>query len=224
MPSNRRLVSMSWATTLAIVIIVGVGACGTTQATYTTPVASVSTGSGSQQGITENLSSYRPQVRTPSQMCTFLLVADVNVTGVGQAHWNTLTGTKPADASRLTVIQKGYYIYTPMKLTLQHIYIDHRPQPTQEFVSIGGQVGADRIILEDFPRVTSGRYLMVFTPTLMVGQNGFDATRLTLYSAFPISSLDIVKLQPKMIEQGQVSQQEVDMPLAQVAQQLASCK
>ncbi len=183
-----------------------------------------STGSGSQQGLTLKLTSDRFEIRTPGQMCTFLLVADVNVTGVGKAHWNTLTGTKPADASELTVMQKGYYIYTPMKLILQHIYIDHRHQPTQEFVSIGGQVGADRIVMEDFPRVTSGRYLMVFTPTLMFGQKGFDATRLTLYSAFPISSQDIVMLQPKMIEQGQVSQQEVDMPLAQVAQQLASCK
>jgi len=157
-------------------------------------------------------------------MCTFLLVADVKVTGVGQAHWNTSTGTKPADASKLTVMQKGYYIYTPLKLIFQHIYIDHRPQHTQEFVSVGGQVGADSITMEDFPRVTSGHYLMIFTPTLMAGQKGFDATRLTLYSAFPISSQESVMLQPKMIEQGQVSQQELDMPLVQVAQQLATCK
>lgn len=224
MQVKRRFVSMSWMTALAMVIIGGIAACGTTQATSTTPAAPVSTGSGSQQAITLNLDSYHPQLRNPSQMCSFLLVADVNVTGVGQAHWNTSAGTKPADASRPTVMQKGYRIYTPMKLILQHIYVDHRLQPTREFVFDGGQVGGDRISVDGFPQVKSGRYLMVFTPTLITGQQGFDATRLTLFSAFPISSQNVVMLQPQTVEQGQVSQQEVDMPLAQVAQQLATCK
>lgn len=224
MQAKRRLVFISWITALAVVLIGGIGACSTPQATSSAPAAPASTGAGSPQGITMTLGTYRGPVRTPSQMCGFLLVADARVTGVGQAHWNTLTGTKPADASTLTVMQKGYRIYTPMKLVLQHIYIDHRSQSTREFVLDGGQVGADRIIVEDFPQVTSGRYLMVFTPTLMVGQQGFDASRLTLNTALPINAQDIVQLQPKMIEQGQVSQQEVDMPLTQVAQQLASCK
>lgn len=230
MQTKRRALHTSWIGMVTFLVMIGLAACGTTQTTSGTPAASARTISqqgstlNSQQRLTLHFDGYRQEIRTPAQMCGWTLVAETNVTGVGQGYWNTPGSTRPNDLSRKTALRNGYRIYTPMKLTFLHIYIDARRQPTHDFAFDGGQVGADRMSMEDYPQVTSGHYLMVFAPTMMAEQKGYDTARLTLYSAFPINSQGLVQLQPQIVEQGQVSQKEVDMPLSQVAQQLSTCK
>ena len=221
----HRVSRYSFTTIMILIFLLLMTACGTASANVTTS-SSASTpaiSTSSPQGLAIHLDAYRFEPHTPAQMCTGLLVADGEISGVGQSHWNTSDGKRPADASRQTVLHKGYRIFTPLKLSLLHIYIDHRHQPSQEFVLNGGQVGADHVSVDEYPQITSGHYLLLFSVTLITGQKAFDTSKPTLYSAFPINAQGIVQLQPKLVEQGQVTQQEVDMPLSQVTQELAQC-
>jgi hypothetical protein len=183
-------------------------------------VASVSP-SGGLHISTEGLA---PPFDSPAAMCTATLVVAGTVDGFGSPHWNTFDGQKTSDASFQTVATKGYLIYTPVRLTLSVIAVDRRADKSGEFDVMGGQVGSDSYRAAAFDRpAAGGRYLMVLFPGID-GTNSAQTERsIVLYRAFPIVASN-VQLRPKLVEQGQVSQQAVSVPLTSLLQQLANCK
>ena len=121
-------------------------------------------------------------------------------------------------------MRNGYAIYTPIHFSNMHIHRDQRHQPTNEFDTIGGQVGPDTFS-EDYPQVVpGGTYLLVFVPGIDPVANAYTEKSLVVAAAWPIDNQGMVILQHQTIEQGQVTQQEQRVPLSQETQQLAKCK
>ncbi len=226
----HRLARTLWLPSLAIVLLLALAGCEASPGANPTGranSASQSTTSQNvapQQGLNLHFDESRFEFNSPSLMCKGLLVAEGIVGAQGPSHWNTPTGSRPANLDRLGVIKGGYMIYTPIQFSSLHILIDYRTKQTHEFVTLGGKVGQDQFWIDGFPQLTvSGHYLMLFTPSQMVGVKGYNQDTLIVYNAFPIDAQGMVLLQPKIVEQGQVSQQEVKMPLSQIEQQLATC-
>jgi hypothetical protein len=67
------------------------------------------------------------------------------------------------------------------------------------------------------------RYLIVFTPGAVAGK-GISQAFLIASDVFSIDTEEMVLLKPRVVEQGRVSQEELKVPLSQVAQQLAACQ
>ena len=168
------------------------------------------------------------QFTTPASMCSAVLVAQVTIESQGIAHWNTSTGARPATATSANVVQNGYAIYTPVNFSGLTVSVDHRTQPTAEFATVGGQVGHDRYIINEFPQVTVGsRYVVLFAPAYNPATHATVESTLLVYDAFPITSQGVVILQAagSATEPGQGQPQpEISMPLSQLTQQLAACK
>lgn len=165
-----------------------------------------------------------PPFDNPTDMCTATLVAVGSVVGFGSSHWNTADGLRPMDASFKTVATNGYLIYTPVNLSLSVIPVDHRTSTTREFDVMGGQVGNDSYRAAAFDQPVTGRqYLLVLFPGIDGSRAVQSELSMVVYRAFPIIARG-VELRPKLVEQGNVSQQELVMPLPSILQQLAACK
>jgi hypothetical protein len=180
-------------------------------------------GSGSS-GLHVSSAGLGPAFDNPADMCTATLVAVGAVVAFGPPHWNTVDGQKPADASLQTISTKGYLIYTPVHLSFSSIAVDHRTNKTVEFDAMGGRVGNDSYQGTDFAHpVTGQEYLMVLFPGVDGTRSTQTQSSLVIYRAFPINSAG-VQLRSKLTEQGQVTQQELVLPLSAVLQQLSACK
>ncbi len=167
--------------------------------------------------------TFRISFNTPQLMCGAIMVADAGVSGYGTSHWNTPDGSRPAGANQETLIRGGYAIYTPLHLSSMHIHVDHRSQPTSEFDTIGGQVGADQYSM-GYPQVRpNNSYLLVFVYGINQQTQKDWKSVLVVTDAFPINSQGIVTLQGGSVEQGH-TYSAVTEPLSQITQQLANCK
>lgn len=179
-------------------------------------------------GITIDTSSYMLPFDTPARMCHAPLVMDATIAALGASRWNTPNGARPASADPNTIVRQGYLIYTPLQLSSPHIYTDFRQQPISVFATFGGRVGADRYIKGGFPQVVAGqRYVLVLIPGIDVPAQGQAPTWLAVAGAFPIDVQGIVTLRAAHSEGKGASAQQypaVTIPLAQLTQQLASCK
>jgi len=101
---------------------------------------------------------------------------------------------------------------------------DHRSQATNEYVVLGGIVSPDSWEDNSFPRPKVGqRVLMVFAPSQLAGGSRVTQATLLVYQAFSIDSFGMVTLQRQTIEQGQISEREVKLPLSEVRTDLSQC-
>ena len=192
---------------------IALAACGST------PAATA----GGEAPVQVNMANDRFVISTPAQMCGTLLVADGTLSSYGPAHWNTADGTRPPQLGEVELIRGGYTIITPFHLLQMTAEHDRRTTPTKEYAVSGGSVGQDSWHDSSLPRPGVGhRAVMVFVPTQVPGGT-FTQESLTLYEAFPIDSSNMVTLQPKTIEQGQISQTEVKVPLSELRSDLARC-
>ncbi|HEX9067555.1 MAG TPA: hypothetical protein VF807_02215 [Ktedonobacterales bacterium] len=95
-----------------------------------------------------------------------MFVADVVVGTPLATRWNTPDGTVPLAAARQgpeEVTRQGYLIYKMVQFTKMTVLQDHRPAPTKQFVTLGGQVGQDRYVMDGEPQRTPGQhYVVVF--------------------------------------------------------------
>ncbi len=105
--------------------------------------------------------------KQPLQLCNAPLVADVTVGKVGPAQWNTIDGKKPSleGLSASAVVHNGYFIYTEVQFSRLHPLFDRRTQPTEFFLTMGGQIGQDQYEMIGYPQLQAGqRYLIIFAP------------------------------------------------------------
>jgi hypothetical protein len=162
---------------------------------------------------------------SPARMCSAVLVVDAAVKALGPGHWNTPNGLRPPDLDKQTLFSKGYQIVTPLELSRQRLLLDRRHRPTTEFATLGGWAGEDYyMVFDGTAQLHPGvRYLIVFTPGAVAGQ-GISQALLIASDVFPIDAEELVLLKPRVVEQGRVSQEELKLPLSQVAQQLAACQ
>lgn len=211
---------------LALALLTSLAACGPT--TQQSQISSSNASGGSSSGLNIKLDVDRYEFKTPSAMCPATLVAEIVVGGHGQSHWNTPDGQRPANATKAVVLQQGYRIYTPVTFSKSRTLLDHRHNPTHEFVTLGGQIGPDQYQVDDFPQVVSGnRYLVVFAPGSQPAGLGKTEDWLVAYNAFPIDSQNMVELQHagSASEKGLgTPQPEVKIQLTQLEQQLATCR
>ncbi len=170
--------------------------------------------------------SDRVPINTVADLCHFSLVADVMAGALGQPHWNTPTGARPAGVLNVDVVtDHGYRIYTPLTFSKMAILVDHRQQPTSEYVQMGGKVGQDQIWNDSYPQLTSGsHYVVTLLPTIDTETQGYTEKILVVRDAFPVDEQGVVLFKPEIIEQGVVTQQEEKIALSDLARQLANCK
>lgn len=167
--------------------------------------------------------SDRAELNTPSAMCRALYVAVATVRGFGASHWNTSGGTAPSGDIDKAVRQLGYLIYTSILTADTKALVDHRTSTTAGLVAHGGRVGSIGIRDDAYPVLRTGAsYVLVFVPTIQGGADRIDPTVLVAHNAFPISG-DRALLQPRIVEQGRVTQQEVTVSLAELGTQLSRC-
>ncbi len=195
-----------------------------------TTVACGSSGSGqaSYPPLNLHFDADRYEFTTPQSMCPSVLTSEVMVGSHGQAHWNTANGQRPQIADSQKIVDQGYRIYTPVLFAQHHPLIDHRPAPTKEFVTVGGQVGQDRMFVDPFPQLQDGgHYVVVFGPGSQPAGRGKTADWLVVYDAFPVDGQGMVLLQaagsPNEPGPGQ-PQPEIKLSLTDLKQQLTACK
>jgi hypothetical protein len=202
---------------LTLMAAFSVAACGSLPA--------VGSGNSANGDVPVHVSvdSDRFEIITPAQMCGVVLVADGNVSAYAPGHWNTGNGKRPAGLDERGLIQQGYSIMTPIRLSAMTADRDRRTLPTAEYVVLGGMVGQDSWKDTSFPHPRMGlRVLMVFVPSQVPGGT-FTQQSLTLFEAFPIDSAGMVTLLPQTIEQGKVSQSEVKVSLIELRNDLSKC-
>lgn len=176
-----------------------------------------------QPAVHVNMANDRFEITTSAQMCGTLLVADGVVSAYTPSHWNTVDGSRPAQLGEIALIRGGYTILRPIEIKQLIADHDRRTTATREYVVAGGTVGQDSWRDSSFPRPAIGtRSVLVFVPTQVPGGT-FTQDSLTLYEAFPIDSSNMVTLRPQTIEQGQVSQSEVKISLAELRSDLGQC-
>lgn len=159
---------------------------------------------------------------TPQRMCHATLVADVTVSALMPAHWNTPDHSGPSTTDPYSIRQQGYAIYTPIQFSHMALHVDHRKGQVGEFVLYGGQTGP-YLFDVGFPKVTPGmRYILTFIPGYDVHAHAYTLKWLLVNDAFPIDAHDIVTLQPQVTEPDGTTP-AVTMPLAQLTQQLTAC-
>lgn len=152
------------------------------------------------------------------------LVAIVTVDSYLPGHWNTPDGTRPANLTSQNVASSAYTIVTPLHFSQMSTLWDKRAASTSEFVTQGGQDGQDKIIVEDDNQLLLGQsYLVFFYYSHLPYQNGSTQKQLYVAVSFPMKTPQIVIIQQKAIEQGQITQVEKTMPLAQIQQMLTRC-
>lgn len=184
-------------------------------------------GQASYPAIHVKMDADRYKYTTPQSMCSSILTSEVIVGSHGRPHWNSSNGQRPLITDSNAVVTQGYRIYTPLRFAQNHPLIDHRPAPTREFVTNGGQVGSDSISIDPFPNLRDGgHYIVVFSPGLMPAGRGKTADWLVVYDAFPIDAQGMVQLQaasPSNEPGPGQPQQEIKLSLTSLKQQLAAC-
>jgi len=153
------------------------------------------------------------------------LIADSTVGTIDSSYWDTPGHVGPPSLDTTTILNGGYFIVTPFRLSKMQPLLDHRQQPTQEYMFKGGQVGTVKMMKEDSPHPKVGyRYVMLFAQSYDPQTRAYTQSRLELVAAFPIDTQGMVLLDPQTTEQGVIRQPEVKIPLSQIQQQLAPCK
>jgi hypothetical protein len=201
---------------LTLVVSLAVAACG-----------APASGQATYPAIHVKMDVDRYEYTTLQSMCSAILISEVIVGSHGEPHWNTSNGQRPLISDSNSVVTQGYRIYTPLRFTQNHPLIDHRPAPTKQFVTDGGQVGSDSIAIEPFPVLRDGgHYLVVFSPGLTPAGKGTTTDWLVVYDAFPIDAHGMVQLQAASPTNepglGQ-PQPEIKLSLTSLKQQLAAC-
>lgn len=214
-----RLVSLGFG--LSIVLL---SACGSVAArSQALGESGVRSPSGPQEPLDIRVIVDRFVFDQPDLMCKAGLVADASVAALGPAHWNSADGSRAANLDREVALARGYQIVTTVRFSKFTVLIDRRHGPTLELAQVGGRVGQDQYWADGFPKlVPAQRYLVVFNAGL-AGGVGITQSLLLVYDAFPIDRQQMVLLRPQVIEQGRISQQELKLPLTQIAQQLSAC-
>jgi hypothetical protein len=127
-------------------------------------------------------------MKKPEDLCGPLLTSEVVAGPPAAARWNTPDGTLPLAVARQgarEVHRQGYFIYTLLTFTRMAPVRDQRQSPTQNFRSLGGQVGQDSYSVSGTPQLTpGGRYLAVFGRLAQTKglPTGGDADRLLRFS------------------------------------------
>lgn len=174
--------------------------------------------------VVVELETDRADLSTPAAMCKSVLVADLTVGSLERPHWNTPEGLRPANLSPTDVSQRGARIYTPFSAQRMTVLVDHRSQPSREYVAFGGAVGADRVSDDEYPQLSPGkRFLVVFTPSIDASGQSHTDRSLLAFSAYPIDAQGRVMIQMARVEQGKVSQSDVVVNVVDIASQLARC-
>jgi len=206
--------------TLAIVL----GGCGSTLAEQATPQASYAP-------LHIVLDADRLTLTKPEEMCNRMLVADVVVGAPIASRWNTADGKLPADVASKgarEVEKQGYFIYTIVSLSRMTPLRDGRQAPTQQFLTIGGQVGQDTYVVHEEPQLTPGvRYLAVFDhPTPVKGAPSGETMLLSF--AYQIDGQGMILFQragnPNEPSDGGALQPEIKTSLTSLRELLAACK
>lgn len=201
---------------LALVVSLAVAACG-----------APTSGQAAYPAIHVKVNVDRFEYTTPQSMCSAILVSEVIVGSHGEPHWNTPNGQRPLISDSNAVLTQGYRIYTPLRFTQNHPLIDHRPAPTKQFVTDGGQVGSDSIAIEPFPALRDGgHYLVVFSPGVKPAGKGQTTDWLVVYEAFPIDAHGMAQLQaasPTNEPGPGQPQPEIKLSLTSLKAQLAAC-
>lgn len=204
-----------------LILVTMLGACVPAQGS---DPSSMGTSTTPREGVHVLLANDQVEVTSPQEMCTWPLVADAVVASYGPSHWDTPDGSRPPGLTQFALIQQGYAIFTPVRFTRMTVNRDHRSQATTEYVVLGGIVWPDSWEDNSFPRPKVGqRVLMVFAPSQLAGGSRFTQATLLVYQAFSIDSFGMVTLQRQTVEQGQISQREVKLPLSEVRTDLSQC-
>ncbi len=192
----------------------------------TTPAQPTGTATIAYPPLNLHFEGSKVPINTVADLCHYTLVADVTVKALGQPHWNTPTGARPAGAlDAVQVTKHGYEIYTPLVFAQMRILVDRRSLPTEEYVYDGGQVGQDQIWYDEPSLLKSGsRYVAVFLPSIDSQKEVHTERILFVSDAFPVDAQGMVLFKPQQIEQGEVTQKEQKFPLSDMEQQLAGCK
>lgn len=147
------------------------------------------------------------------------LIIDVTTSSLPLAsHWNTQNGLKPSNFS--TKHASPFSIVTPLRFAQMHVIADGRRGLTSEMVTLGGQVGQDRILVIGlYPHLLPNQHYLLFLDP------GITAGQLFVVEAFRVIGPDTVVAQEQSVEQGQVTQPQVAMSLTKIEAQLhASCR
>jgi hypothetical protein len=166
------------------------------------------------------------EFHTPQELCTASFpIAEVTVKSVGAGVWNTPGGVRPTVGER-DVLRQGYMIYTPVTFSRLTV-LRNKPQlevVPQQIVMMGGKAGQDQIRIAPYPQVqVSGHYVLILVPARDRAAVYNGERRLIVAQAFSVDVQGDVLLRPQIVEQGQVSQQELKMPLSDLVQQLNTC-
>jgi hypothetical protein len=173
-----------------------------------------------------SIASDGPQFNNPDDWCgrLFEVVADATIGTLGPSHWNTPDYSPPPSLDEKTILNGGYTIFTPIQFSRMQPLVDHRDQPTEEFMNRGGQVGSVKIRVEDVPSLSVGRrYIMLFEPGPDRQLRAYTETRLLLAAAFPVDTQGMVVLQAAYHGGGE-NVPEQTMPLTQIQQKLTACQ
>ncbi len=214
MKSGMYLVRIHWLASLLVVLLFLPAGCDVAQP--------------GSQSVGLHIHSTNSSIDWSTHLCVAYLAADAGIASLGASHWNTPNGSRPAAADEQTVVRDGYAIYRPLQFSYMHIHRDQRHQPTAEFDTIGGQVGADRYISDASPQMNTGTtYLLVFFSGVPLQGQAHTEKLMVVDEAFLIDGQGIVTLHAAHDEGKGADTQHypaVTMPLSQITQQLASCK
>lgn len=143
------------------------------------------------------------------------LIVDATTGNMNQGgHWNTPGGLRPTNISTKKI--SPFSIVTPLQFSAMHTIVDTRTAQTNEMVTLGGKTGADQIQVMGalYPSLQPHqRYLLFF-------DRGQSDRQLVVVAAYRIVGPDTVVAQEQAVEQGQVTQSQVTVPLSQVIAQL----
>lgn len=164
---------------------------------------------------------------SPAMMCKADVAADVVVSSLSPAAWNTPDGAAPAMATTWQqAIKAGYGIYTPVafsSVSALHSMSGLAPVATLPFYLYGGVVGPDSLG-GDAPLIQPGsEYVIVGLPRYDVQLRSYSHSSLVVYQAFHVDAARNVVLQPQIVENGAVTQQAVVESLARLKADLVSC-
>lgn len=211
-----------------LVVMLAFSACssGGTQSPSSQSPSSQSQATNAYPPLNLHYDADRYEFTTPASMCPSVLTAEVVVGSHGPSFWNSANALRPQIANPTSVIRQGYTIYTPVTFSTLHLLVDHRPQPVVTYVTMGGKVGQDQIIIDPYPQLANGsHYVIVFGPGNEPGV-GKVGKWLIVYNAFPVDAQGNVVLQqagsPNESGPGQ-PQPAIKLPLSSLEQQLAAC-
>jgi hypothetical protein len=184
---------------------------------------------GTSTGLNVQLQADKFEFTSAGQFCQTLLTAEVVVGAHGVARWNTPDGKLPAGiTTSREVLKNNLRIYMPVTFSRLVAFVDHRHVPTQEFLTVGGQVGNDSYRIDEVPDLagTGGHFIVAFAPSTPQTGGNTEAALVAGW-AYPVDAHGVVTLQqagdPNEPGTGQL-QPAITIPLAALKQQLASCK